>query len=274
MKSLGLATKISGRLLAVALLCTAEAFSARPAAGQVDTNAALEAVRRFKCNRGFPAEMSRPYPGGPFTVAIRKDGDFAHLWIEDFEIIWSNVSRTSSYFRVFTKYGITAVAHSEVYNMDLETKSPSQYHKDQRSKVFGDETQMAQLVMPTNCTRRYDEDTPLKLRMLKAAVRSMTTVLTEYNDYANQFGGRLYLPKLTIVISNFNVDDQHILALVPSTGEIFTMGLRMGDDSYLLETAFDQDEYLAMHERRRDTWRALRPEILKHGIVREIRLDE
>ena len=272
MKSLGLATKLLERLLAVALVCTVGAISAGPAASQVDTGAALEAVRRYVCNRGFPEEISRPYPGGSFTVTIRKDGDLAHLWIEDFEI-WPNVSHTSSYFLVFTKYGITAIAHSQSHNMDIETKSPSQHLKILKNKAFGGETQVAQLVMPTNCTRSYDEDTPLKLRMLKAAERSMTRMLTNDNDDANHFGGRRYPQKLTIVIANFNVDDPSILALVPSTGEVFSMWVQNGRDP-LGKTAFDRDEYLATYNRRRDTWRALRPKILKYGIVREIRLDE
>lgn len=107
---------MSGRILAVALVCMAGAFSARPAAGHVDTDAAIEAVRRNICDRVYWRGTIPPLPGQTYPVAIRKDGDLAHLWIEGMER-WNYEARIASYFEVLAENGVTSVVRSGGLNI-------------------------------------------------------------------------------------------------------------------------------------------------------------
>ena len=190
------------------------------------------------------------------------------MWIENF-LFLPNESRTASYFLVVTKHGVTIIVDAKHFNLDF--KGTSRDVETLKNKVFDGETQVAQLTMPADCTRRFDEDTPAKLRLLKAIECSVTSRLTEYNDYANHFGGRRYPIKLTLVIANFNVDNHSVMAFVPNTGQVFDINL---DIDILGKPDLGDDSFLTVPARNRNTWRELGREILKAGIVREIRLDE
>ena len=272
-----LAAKISGSKLAALLICIAGAFSAGPAAGEIATDAVLEAVRRYVCFEVYWMLSRAPFePGQTVPVTIRKDSEIAYLWIEGLVRGRSDGSPLSNYYKIHMYEGEAGVLESKVTSGDSKAEHERAEFKELRNQVFRGATQTAQLTMPKDCTPRYGKTTPLKQRKLMAVDRAMARLFQEemipFWRFAGPADGKADRKKVKIVIADFNVDYPSTFVLVPSMGKVWLMGLRDSSDSRD-EARLDEGEYWVEPGWIEYTTEDFKRKILKHGVVRFVRPD-
>ena len=227
-----------------------------PATAEITTNRAIEAIRLYACFSDYWEYKDGPAPGSTLSVSVRKDGDRAFAWIEDF-VRSPIAARTASFLEVFTFDGRTTIARDQQYLVGL---APDDDELFNRSKVFRNGVEAVSLTVYSDCTPHFDSDTPLKERMLDSVRAAVAETLSNFNKH----GVSNYSRQPTIVVANFNVDYPTVFVLVRETGEVF--GVQFG--SY-----FPQPDEVSVYPILQ-TYQieALRPKIEMHGIPFQIDL--
>jgi hypothetical protein len=239
------------------LACAGILTPMQPALGSVDTAAVITAIQRDICFSTYwggkiPKQEIRP-------VALRIDGDIAYVWIENLR--WHfDVPRGVSFFQVMNHKGRTAVSYSQAHNLDYFKGDEFDRLKN---VVFGGPFEQTQLKTPTDCTRKFEADTPLKKQMLDVIEHSVARELTSYNKLL----GEHYPDRLKIVIANFNDYDPETYILVPSTGAVFSAGI-----GPLYDDDLDRGGLVLQPLYRKAEIASMRGYITKIGIEREIEL--
>jgi hypothetical protein len=190
---------------------------AAPAAAEITTIQAIDAIQRYACFDNYWGDGA-VLGGRTLSMSIRKDGDRAFAWIEDFERS-PNGPRTASFLEVFTYDGRTTIALHLQYHLGF---APADDELFDRSRVFRNGVEVVTLTAPSDCTPRFDPDTPLKERMLD----SIRTAVAERLSDFNKNGISNYSMRLGILMGNFNADYPRAFVLVAETGEIF--GINFG----------------------------------------------
>ncbi len=245
-----------GTLLPISV-CAGILTSTQSALGNVDIAAVITALQRDLCFSTYwggkiPKQEIRP-------VALRIDGDVAYVWIEGLR--WHfDVPRGVSFFEVVNHKGRTAVSQSQAHNLDYFKGAE---YENLKNIVFGGSFEQTQLKTPTDCTRKFESDTPLKKQMLDVIEHSVALELTSFSTLP----GKNYPRRLKIVIANFNDYDPETYILVPATGEVFSVGL-----SPLADDALDRGSLVLQPLYRKAEIASMRGFITKIGIVREIEL--
>jgi hypothetical protein len=132
-----------------------------------------------------------------------------------------------------------------------------------KNVVFGGPFEQTQLKTPTDCTRKFEADTPLKRQMLDVIEHSVARELKSFSTLP----GKNYPRRLKIVIANFNDYDPETYIWVPASGEVFSVGL-----SPLHDDALDRGSLVLQPLYRKAEIASMRGFITKIGIVREIEL--
>jgi len=227
-----------------------------PAAAEISTSQAIEAIQRYVCFSDYWEYQDGPALGSMLSMSIRKDGDRAFAWVEDF-VRSPYGQHTASFLEVFTFGGRTTIAWNQRYPIGI---APGDDELFNRSRVFRNGVEVVPLMVSSDCTPHFDSDTPLKERMLLSIQAVIAQSLSDFN----RSGVSNYSRRLTIVLANFNVDYPTVFVLLRETREIF--GVHFG--SY-----FPQPDEISVYPIVR-TYQieALRPKIEMYGIPMEIEL--
>src|ERR1017187_7350629 len=101
------------------------------AADEVSTTAAITAVQQRICYEAFWWDRDNFDFGTTLTMTLRNDGDMAYAWVDNLAHV-RGASEWASFFTIFTKDNMTAVAASYGYNLDVMRGKPD--FEQKRSK--------------------------------------------------------------------------------------------------------------------------------------------
>lgn len=162
--------------------------------------------------------------------------------------------------------GEAAIAYMSAYTTaDVTGKDTggSSFERD-RKEVETWELHKDHMIMPVDCTPRYDASTPQKEQMMRLVVDTVRRAYTNDRRPGHEVSR---VPKLKLIIADFNIDYPATDVIVEPFGEMLTIALHD-------PLNYDREDY----ETYGYTWREIfdaGPEafeaVRQHGIIKEIR---
>lgn len=138
---------------------------------------AVDALKRHVC-------FSRTWWGDPYarlgqtaTADIRIDGRNAYAWSEDMRAV-PRVRRWADSYAVAARAGGAVVTERSGYNIELLRGEPA--FERERRRVYGGPTQRVRIELPASCEPQFDPDTPLKVEMREAVIRSLSAAVSTW----------------------------------------------------------------------------------------------
>lgn len=97
---------------------------------------------------------------------------------------------------------------------DIDNGGPA--FENQEREILGGEVYNTHLIMPNDCTPRYDPETPVKKQVIDAIVHSAREMLILDTRPGHQYDIH---ENITLCISDFNLDYPYVIILVDPLGE-------------------------------------------------------
>ena len=202
-----------------AILVIAGAALTRPAAAEIDKDAALTAIQRHLC------EASYKLTGQVRRAVMTRDGDLAYVWIEGLLLDYTWIGSgdvLSDLFLVYSREG-------EVASFGRQHFPAGPDESDDvisvEKKFLAGPQEKIQFVEPTDCRRRF-VDTPMKWQLLKAIEHTMVYELSEFN----RNGVAHYPRRVKIIVENFNFNDSGTDLMVAVDRSVWSVHFHWEDD--------------------------------------------
>ena len=174
-----------------------------------------EALKRHVC-------FSRIWWGDPYarlgqtaTFDIRTDGRMTYAWSEDVRSV-PRVLHWADAYAVAERGAGAVVVQRSGYNAERLRGEPG--FERERRRVYGGASRKLRVDLPTDCTPRFDPETPLKAEMRAVVASSLSNAVRTWGR--RPAGGRV-----RITLADFNVDYPETFAVREDTGEVLRIGL-------------------------------------------------
>ncbi len=226
--------------------------------------AVKEALARFICYTDFwYADMD--VEGAPLDFELKFEGDKFYIWVNDEKLRSSR--KGAQFIGIYEgsiKNGKGMIESGMTYNIKQSRTLPQQFAEHRRHFETGPIIKTS-MVVPKDCTPRYDPMTPRKEVLIDAIAKTIQKMLRRYAAE----GRRVYPERMTLLIANFNLDYQFTFVIVEPINAVYSVALHDWDDYQGDE--YGRDGEVLTGERTMDVFskETLR-EVRRHGIVREI----
>lgn len=198
-------------------------------------------------------------PSSTLPMRIRIEDESFRIWINDLRV--TKKAHMAGYFVGRLRNGRAAIIHSEAYNINLTPSVPGYVE----NKPLFDAKDVIEdtLILPSDCTPRYDPISPQKELMLRTVVSTVQKTLSSWVKE----GIAKYPREVTLIIADFNVDYPSTYILVKPINKVYSVTLHDPQD-------YESDEYERSGEypfgEVYNKSKSLLAKIRKHGIVRKI----
>jgi hypothetical protein len=249
------------RLGAIAALALGlVAISSRVGRAEITSETVSDAVAKYVCFNAYWLGRNHPL-GKTIKMTVHPEGAWAYVWAERMTL---GRGRMDYFFSVFDLRGEPFATFAAGFPMD--DKPSDEFYARHRAKVFRDPIRTISRTLPKDCTPKATEKTPLERDMLAAVEQTVRLKLSRWNkqSFSN------YSSPLRIIIADFQWHYPETVVFVPETQE--TIVVTLHNPMNPLEDGDLKEGDLPM---------GIRPyhpgvieKIRKHGIVRDIRLDD
>lgn len=227
-------------------------------------SAVKEALARFICYTNF-WYGGQNLQSAPLDFELKFEGDRFHITTNDEKMKLSKKGeRVIGIYEGSVKNGIGMVEYGLAFDIKHLEKPLPQYNEQRRHFETGPIIKTS-MIVPEDCTPRYDPMTPRKEVLIDAIV---TTVQKMLRRYAIE-GRRVYPDRMTLLIANFNLDYQSTFVIGEPIKAVYTVTLH--DEHDYQGDEYGRDGEVLTGERTMSVFskETLR-EVRRHGIVREI----
>lgn len=228
--------------------------------------AVKKALARFICytNFWYGGEYLQ---GAPLDFELKFEGDRFYITTNDEKMkSEKNDERVVGIYEGSVKNGIGMVEHGLSFDIKHLEKPLPQYNEHRRHFETGPIIK-ASMIVPKDCTPRYDPMTPRKEILIDDIVATFQRMLRRYAAE----GLEKYPDKVTLVIADFNLDYQFTFVIIEPVKEVYSVTLHDWDDYQ--GDRYGRDGGVLTGERTMNVFsRETLREVKRHAIRREIRI--